>query len=247
MTEWRPELLLLSVLLGVIYFLLLSEFVAQRVGWARRAAFVLALMVLYAAAGPLAPWAQQRLFTAYVGDMLLLTFVLPWLLIAGVPVVLVERAATVQWVARLIHFATRPIIALVLFNALVTATLLPPVLKWNLTLNGFHALLQNLLMLSAVCFWAPVVPRCGASGSMGRGMQLLYIIYSSNFMMPIIVWLFLGDARYPAFSRPTTVCAGDATADLQTGGALMLVTMYLTYGYLAVRLFRRSDESVWYE
>lgn len=247
MTEWRPEVMLLSGLLGVCYFLLLSVFVPQGVGWARRAAFVLALLVLYAAAGPLAPWAQQRLFIAYVGDMLLLTFVVPWLLIVAVPAILVERAATVQWIGRLVGFATRPIVALVLFNALVTAALLPPVVKWNLTLNWFHALLQNLLMLAAVCFWSPLVRRYNGTGGMGRGMQLFYIIYSANFMMPIIVWLFMGDARYSGFNRPASLFGGSATADLQMGAALMLLTMYLTYGWLAVRLFGRSDESVWYD
>ena len=244
---WRPEVMLLAVLLAGSYFALLSALVRERVGWPRRAAFLLALLVLYAAEGPLALWAQQRFFVAYAADMLLLAFVVPWLVIAGVPAALVERAAAVHWIARLVRFATRPVVALVLFNALVTAALLPPVLDWNLTLNWFHAILQNLLMLAALCFWAPIVGRSGPAGRMGRGMQMFYIVYSSNFMMPIIVWLFMGDPWYPVFIHAAAADGASAAEDQQAGGALMLLAMYLTYGYLAVRLFRRSDESVWYE
>ncbi|PWI57821.1 cytochrome c oxidase assembly protein [Sulfoacidibacillus thermotolerans] len=250
---WRPDVVLLVFLLALTFVLFEVRIVRQvaadpqqekRRRWstpARYVAFFVGIVLLYIAYGPLAFYAQTRFFTAYIAQMLIMTMALPWLLVFSLPPSAFSPWLTISWVARTLQFLVQPAFALVTFNALVSVTLLPPILPLMLTVNWVHMIAQFFIFLAAICFWWPLAAPLSKVSALTLGQKLFYITYSANFMMPIIFFLFFSTSPWFPFYH-----AIDALADQQLGSVVMLVTMYVVYGTIALRLYFHQDESIWY-
>ncbi|MCY0874904.1 MAG: cytochrome c oxidase assembly protein [Firmicutes bacterium] len=262
---WRPDVLVLQIVLACIYIMLIRQIasgqlsvkqeqptpsttVKIRAPWRRHLAFSSGLVVMYVAMGPLAFLGEQESFTLYVIQMLTSTMVLPWLLIFSLPYEIIQLLLQIRWIKQILYWWTRPIFAMVLFNGLLTATLIPVVLNHLLADNWLHVIAQNVIFLAAVFFWWPIVSPLPEFPQMGRGLKILYIAYSTNFMMPIIVILLIShNPWYPLLAQGVEQLGFSPLADQQVGGIVMLVAMYLIYGTLGIRLYSRQDESIWYQ
>ena len=262
-TSWRPDVIVFVLLIAAIYALLHRRYAQSgksvlsaseksngnpRSHWIRHTAFFLGLLLLYAAMAPLAQAAQTRLFTVFVFQMLLVTMVLPWLLIFSLPAAVLMRLLRANWLGALLTWLTRPLIALIFFNAVVTATLIPAVLNASVTIDWLHGVIENILFLAAVCFWWPLVYPTRAK-KFSCGMQLLYLFFAANFMMPIIVVLLFSTQPWYAVYNQTPqspAASAERMGDQQLGGVVMLGTMVAVYGGFGARLYLRQDESFWY-
>ncbi|MCI0182171.1 cytochrome c oxidase assembly protein [Sulfoacidibacillus ferrooxidans] len=259
----RPDAVALTVCLAIAYVLLhrlsrkdtlhFATTELYRNQWFHHMAYALGLLLLYVAQGPLADLSETKLFTAYIIQMLLMTMALPWLLVFSLPPFVFTSILSIEWCKRSFHLLVHPAFALVTFNALVSLTLIPPILSLILTVNWVHMLEQMILFLSAVFFWWPIASPVPEVAPLTRGRKLFYIAYSSNFMMPIIFLLFLAD--HPWYSiylsasntrLPLSFLSIEGMADQQLGSLVMLVTMYVIYGAIAIRLYVKQDESIWY-
>lgn len=258
-TIWRPDVLFLLVLLSVLYWIVTRqvhphascEEICNTLFYSLRssdAQFCMGLFVLYLIMGPLAVFAEQYSFTVYVLQMLLGTMVLPRLLVFSLPKCVFQQIMQISWIRQLITLFTKPLIAMVIFNGLVTATFIPSVLNRLLTINWLHAMTENSIFLAAIFFWWPIFHPLSAAQELTRGQKILYIVYSTNFMMPIIVLLVISNHPwYQVFVLGSQTIGINALADQQRGGVLMLMAMYLVYGTLAAVNYIRQDQSVWYE
>lgn len=249
---WRPDVMLFAMLLGAMYLIYRQRVhcqavrvaLSERRDFGETARFFLGLVLLYAAMGPVAYQAETRSFTAYVLQMLTMTTILPWLLVFSLPVAVFEGILSIAWVKGVASVLVRPVIALVVYTGLVTATLVPAVLQALLTCNWLHILASVFEFVAAVCFWWPLASSVPRFPALSRGRQLFYLAYASNFMMPIIVFLFLSTTPwYPVYTQSDAV---SALADQQTGSVVMLCVMYVVYGGLAIRIYSAQDESIWY-
>ncbi|MCY0887374.1 MAG: cytochrome c oxidase assembly protein [Alicyclobacillaceae bacterium] len=220
----------------------------DKLTWRWRLAFFSGLFILYITMGPLATLAEQFSFTAYVLQMVLGSLILPWLLIFSLPPSLIQQLLSIRWMHRILATFTRPIPAMIVFNALLSATLVPWVLDALIRYNWLHVLAQNLIFLAAIFFWWPIVNPLPEFPPLTRGQRILYIAYSSNFMMPIIVLLFISTTSwYPLLASGAREIGLNPLQDQQMGALLMLLSMYIIYGSLAFREFVHHDESVWYD
>ncbi len=259
----RPDVILLIILLALTYLFVVRYSRRHTCegpvialcdqSLYRHAAFTLGLLLLYVALGPLALSAETQSFTAYVIQMLIMTMALPWLLVFSLPKLVFDSILSIPWCRRTIRMCVHPALALVTFNALVSVTLIPPVLDVMLTVNWVHMLAQSILFLSAIFFWWPLVSFFTQFPPLTRGRQLFYIVYSSNFMMPIIFLLFLADHPWYSIYHIETgpvlrlfPFSYASLADQQLGSIVMLVAMYIVYGSIAIRLYLHQDESIWY-
>lgn len=249
---WRPDVMLFAVLLGATHVTYRRRFqdeaapgaLCERRAFGSTARFLMGLVLLYVVMGPVAYLAETRSFTAYVLQMLTMTTILPWLLVFSLPGGIFEALFRIAWIRTLASVLVRPVIALVVYTGLVTATLIPAVLQALLTYNWLHIFASVIEFVAAVCFWWPLSSSVPRFPSLSRGRQLFYLAYASNFMMPIIVYLFLSTTPwYPIYTRYDAV---SALADQQMGSVVMLGVMYAVYGGLAIRIYSAQDESIWY-
>lgn len=255
MAFWRPDVALYVVVLAAIYIRMIWK---RRRAWdshhrlqettshvGRFIAFMSGLLLLYLAQGPLALLAETKSFSAYVTQMLVMTMLLPWLLVFSLPTALLESLFMLEAWQAIWRFFVHPVVALVTFTSVLTIMLLPPVVTAVLSLNWLHMVVTPILFFLAVCFWWPLAsPLTDYDGAMTRGRQLFYLAYASNFMMPVIVYLFL--SQKPWYSVFAHRSLQTALADQQLGSVIMLVSMYVIYGSLGVKIYSAQDESIWY-
>lgn len=254
MAFWRPDVALLVALLGVCYAVFawhlrrssnpFSSPGGVHVGWRRHSAFSSGLILLYVVQGPLQELAQRQSFSAYVLQMLLMTMALPWLLVFSLPSELLASVVRLGWWRSVWRSLVQPVVALVTYTSFLTAMLLPPIQHSIVTVNWLHVIVSPLLFLSAICFWWPLASPLAEVPSLTRGRQLFYLAYASNFMMPVIVYLFL--AQHPWYDVYLSEGPGRALADQQLGSVVMLLAMYAVYGGLAIKIYSVQDESIWY-
>ncbi|MHB1685488.1 MAG: cytochrome c oxidase assembly protein [Bacilli bacterium] len=254
---WRPEALLLLILLACSYFVVTGPLrkhihpgpeLTQR---GNRAAFLALLTLLFIAIGsPLNEWAETRSFVAYIVQMLLMTMGIAWLTILSIPDWLWESLLQAQSVRYVMTRFTKPAIASLTYNLVAAITLLPAVVNASLRISWIHISLQGLLTLAAICFWWPFVSRNHDFPRLKGFSEFIYIVYSTVLMLPITIAILA--AHNPWYTVYQTGAAPyDSRAFLlgvqHAGANVMLIGMLLVYGTLSLRVLTVQDRSFWYD
>lgn len=204
----------------------------RQVGW-----FVAGLVVLWAASDwPVHDIAEERLYSVHMVQHLLLSYVAAPLFLLATPTWLVRLLVGNS---RVLRFLARPVVAGVLYNAVIVFT------HWQNVVNGSvdnavaHYGLHTLLFASSLLMWLPV---CGPVPELRLSLpvQMIYL-----FMMSIVptvpaAWLtFAEGAVYSAYDIPERLWGLSVTDDQQIAGLVMKLVagMYL-WGLIVVLFFR---------
>jgi len=256
--EWdfHPSVVIGVVLLGAVYFYCIGPLRRRKdLGppvqpW-RPFCFVLGLGVMLASLnGPIHDLSDSYLFSVHMAQHLLLTMVLPPLLIAGTPGWLIDAAARPPGLRRLGRFLTHPVVAGVLFSAVL--------LVWH-TVDAYDLMMRNhnvhivthlQFMVTAVILWWPVVSPLPEYPRMAYGPAMLYLFLASIPMMFVGALITLADhVLYPWYASAPRVWGLSPLDDQKLGGLIMWVPGGLYYWagisvlfFLWSRRERRRDE-----
>jgi putative membrane protein len=202
----------------------------RQVGW-----FWCGVVVLWVASDwPLHDLAENYLYSLHMVQHLLLTFVMPpmfWL-------------ATPEWLARLVvrrdtgaytvlRKAANPVVAGVLFNAVVLASHAPVIVNTSVAIGPFHYSVHLALVSTALLMWIPV---CGPWPEL-RLQPLGQCIYL--FMMSIIptvpaAWLTMADSPvYSAYDHLPRLW-GVSVLDDQTIAGLVMKLGDVTFLWMVI-------------
>ncbi len=194
-------------------------------GHARRfTAGVVALAVV--SEWPLGALGAGYLVSVGVLRWVVITFVAAPLLLAGLPGWLVDR-----WLPRgsrrwtVVRALTRWPVALLLFNAVMIGTHLPPVLEGlKVTQLGSFAT-DAAHLLAALAWWWPAVRREPERGALEEPVRAFYLFSSSVLMfVPASFLTFSALPLYGLYELAPPLWLGfDALRDQQLGGILMNV------------------------
>lgn len=243
---WHPWVLALLLLLGVAYGWVTGPMNRHR-GWgpavppSRRASFYLALAVLYLAEGsPLHLLAERFLFSAHMVQHVLLTFVLPPLVITGVPEWLWRWLLRPRPVARLFRALTHPLPALALFNAVYALWHLPVLYQAALHVHGIHMLEHGLLVPTALLMWWPVLSPLPEFPRLSEPAQLLYLFLMSAAQIGVFGYVtFNNQVIYDFYARAHRVWEISPRTDQQLAGAVMKVgATAVILWFMALAFFR---------
>jgi cytochrome c oxidase assembly factor CtaG len=213
----HPEVAAATALLAGAYLLAAGR-VGGAPGW-RRASFLGGLAVLFLALnGPLHDLAEQALASAHMLQHLLLTLALPPLLLAGLP----ERLGR-PLAAPPLRWAARPLPALLLFAAVLSAWHAPALYEWALRDHQVHVLQHLTLMGAGVLLWCPVLSPL-AGDRLTPPARLLYLFLAGIPMVPVAAFLTLSEeVLYPFYGQAATAWGLTPLADQRLGGVLMWV------------------------
>lgn len=250
MSLWHPELI---VMIGLIFFLYLyadrhvGKSAEQQATTKQKVMFAAYLIVLYGAMGsPIDAVAQNRSFSVFVLQMVLMTLVLPWLFLTGIPTWMARAVLQIRWIFRTVRVLTSPFVALIVYYGLASLFLLPVIFEANLKYNWLHIVDAWVLMAAAVFLWWPLLSPAPEIPRLSRGFQLGYILFGTNFMMPIPVLLAISQHLwYNSYNGIAPFHR--LLANQQLGAVLMVVAMIVVYGFRAVLTFASYDGSSWYE
>src|SRR5881396_3198264 len=208
------------------------------------ASFAGALAVLFVALnGPVHNLSDSYLFSAHMAQHLVLTLVFPPLLLYGSPARVLRPLLRPRWVFRFAGWATRPLIAGVIFSAPITLWHFPQFYEAALEHHGLHIVQHLVFLATAVIMWWPVLSPVPELPRASYLAQLLYLFALGLPMSLAGALITLADrVLYPFYVAAPRVWEGLAPlADQQLGGLLMWVvgTIYL-WGAASVVWFRWS-------
>jgi putative membrane protein len=164
----------------------------------QRMYFVLGVLVLWIGADwPLHRLSEDFLFSAHMVQHTLFSLVAPPLLLLGMPPWLLRTILGPPRFMRVARFLTRPVVALVIFNAVIVVTHWPPLVDSSLRSEPLHFLLHVVLVSSAVLMWWPVVDPLPETSRLSEPAKGLYLFLQS--IVPTVPASFLTFADRPIY------------------------------------------------
>ncbi len=203
----------------------------RRFGWAEAVdptkvcLFSLGVCIIYLAEGTyLHDLSEKYLFSIHMVQHLLITMAVPPLLLAGTPDWLARvllRPAVLLKMARLL---THPIVALFLFNGILTFWHIPEFYNLTLTVHEIHIVEHITFITAAIVMWSPImsplpeVPRLPYLG------QLVYL-FAQSFVPVVIggIATFADQTVYTAYESAPRLWGISVATDQQVGGLIMKV------------------------
>lgn len=250
--RWRPDVWLLVIILYGGYRYALAA--ARPPGLPRRSAvtrsqhlcYVAGVTLLWAATdGPMDTIGETYLFSVHMLQFLALTLVVPPLLLLGTPAWLMRHLLASRWIGRVVQTATRPVYAIIVFNAVIVASHWPPVVDLYLRSEIVHLGMHVVWVTTAFAWWWPVVSPLTELPHLSAPLRMGYLFLLS--VLPTIPASFLtfGDSPlYEAYARAAPLIGVGAMTDQRTAGLLMKIGGGLwLWTIIAATFFRWSHES----
>jgi putative membrane protein len=246
--EWdfHPSVVIGVVLLGAVYFYCIGPLRRRKdLGpparpW-RPFCFVLGLGVMLASLnGPIHDLSDSYLFSIHMAQHLLLTMVLPPLLIAGTPGWLIDAAARPPWLRGLGRFLTHPVVAGVLFSAVLLVWHTVDAYDLMMRNHNVHVVTHLTFMVTAVLLWWPVTSSSTLLPRLGSGMGMLYLFLVQLPMQLLGAIITFADAPlYPWYAAAPRTWGLSVLDDQKLGGLLMWIPGNLwIWGAMSVLFFQ---------
>lgn len=215
-----------------------------RFEWGKAVLFYSALVTLFLAeASPLHDLAEIYLFSAHMGQHVILSYVVPPLLIAGTPDWIWRPLLLNRFVRPLARFFTYPLVALLVFDIFFSLWHLPSAYEAALQNSLLHHLEHVIFIATAIFMWWPLLSPLPELPRLGYGGQIIYL-----FLLPVgqffvsALLSFASKPIYPTYINAPRITGLSVTADQQLGGIIMKVSSFFAFGIpLAIAFFR------WYQ
>lgn len=188
---------------------------------------------------PLHDLAETYLYSAHMVQHMLISLVAPPLLLLGCPAWLIRWLLRPKWAAGTVRVMARPLVAALMFNAVIAISHAPFWVDGTLYHHALHFWAHLLLFVVAMFMWFPVVNRLEEFPSLYGMNRLLYLFLQS--ILPNLPAAFLLLSTSVVYKYYATVPHPFMSAinDQQLAGAIMKVggTFYL-WSIITVMFFR---------
>ena len=198
---------------------------------------------------------DTTLFSDHMVQHMLLTLVAPPLLLYAGPITLLLRASSAEtrrrWIfpflhARIVRFLSFPVVAWILFAAVMWGSHFSPLFDASLENEWLHRLEHGLFLASALLFWWPVVGPDPSPWRMQPGAKVLYV----GLQMPQNTFLAVAIAMssvplYPHYVSTIRSWGPTPLEDQQLAGSIMWLggdLVFIGAVILLVLAWMRDDE-----
>jgi putative membrane protein len=210
--------------------------------------FVGAMTLLFAASTwPIHQIGEDYLYSAHMLQHMMLTYFMPPLLLLATPTWLMRLLVGTGRTWRVVTFMTKPVVAAVVFNAVVMVTHIPPVVNASVQTAPLHYSLHLLLVLTAVLMWTPVVGPFHEL-RISDAAKPIYLFLQSVVPTVPAGWLtFAEGVVYKHYNQPVRVWGISPTDDQQLAGAIMKIGGSIFLWALVVFYFFKRFATTWKE
>jgi putative membrane protein len=200
--------------------------------------FLLALTLI----GPLNRVAHERSYAAYIFQQLILVFIVPSLLLGGLPDWMLRPFLLNRWVEPVARVVTRPLFAFVFFSAVFTLVHFPPVCDRVCQARPPYGDVHTVLLITGLVLWFPLLSPLPEYPRMSYPMQIMYIFLLTIPMTAVaapitmaqsVLYVYYVEGPHPLGLTPID--------DQVLGGIIMWVgqAVYLMFVFTAI-FFRWS-------
>jgi putative membrane protein len=195
-------------------------------------------VVFLAEATPLHELSEQYLFSAHmVQHLLLISLAVPMMLV-GTPAWLLRPLLDHPLIGPLMRCATRPVVALVLFNATLAAWHLPQLYDWTLWNHNAHIFEHVTFMATAIFMWWPILSPLPELPRLSYPLQILYLFVQSLAPGVIAALITFSDrVIYPTYGAAPRITDMSALADQQMAGLIMKLAGTFLLWFVATVIF----------
>ncbi len=248
----HPEVWLLNAGLLIAYLAALRFWGPQRAPagrppvetW-RKACFITGVIVLWLSADwPLHDISENHLFSAHMLQHLLYMFVVPPLLLLGLPAWLLRSLVGSGRRLRALRWVTRPVPALLISNAVIVFIHWPAIVDLQVTSEAGHLAIHALLLTGMMLMWWPVIPPLPETASLSQPAKMLYLFLQSFIpTVPASFLTFAAEPLYRIYEGKDLLWGLDAVTDQRISGLLMKIGGGLIlWAVIAFLFFRWSSQ-----
>jgi putative membrane protein len=265
---WRfqphPEvwLLVVAVLFSYIYAVRVLGPAVVKNGPAittkQRNAFIAGVLLLWLASDwPVHDIAEEYLYSIHMFQHMVLSYFMPPLILLAIPKWMFDAVLGAGRVRKTFNWLAKPVIAGVLFNAIVMITHIPQIVNRSVSNAPLHYSMHVLLIVTALLVWVPI---CGPDRKLHlqSGGKMIYLFLMSVVPTVPAAWLtFAEGAVYKHYDTAVRVWGLSVTTDQQiagaimkTGGAIFLwsIVVFLFFkrfsaGFSAEQSYRKNSET----
>ncbi len=227
--QWHPEVwLLVGFLTGAYVYMVrvigpnavpAGQPVISRMN---AVAFPLSMLTLWLASDwPLHDISEEYLYSAHMIQHMMLSYFLPPLALMATPTWLARTLLGDGTLYKVVGFLAKPVVAGVLFNAMVMMLHIPLLVNASLDNGPLHYGLHVLVVGASLLMWLPV---CGPVPEyrMGIAGAMIYLFLQSVVPTVPAAWLtFAEGIVYDAYDKPLRLWGISAVDDQQLAGAVM--------------------------
>jgi putative membrane protein len=166
----------------------------------RRAWYSGVAIMLVASGYPIHDLAEKTLISFHMIEHMLLGYVVPPLLLIGLPRWLAEQTIAHRRIVGFVRPFVTPVVGFFAFNIAIVSIHWPAAIAWQNTTEWAHFVVHVVFFLTAVSLWMPVFSPTPALPRLGRPGQMMYLFL--NTIIPIVPASFLtfGDSvLYPVY------------------------------------------------
>ncbi|WP_088005797.1 cytochrome c oxidase assembly factor CtaG [Indiicoccus explosivorum] len=205
---WSPVFIGVLVFLTVLYFLITVKWrhefeVSEPLTRKEAAAFLSGMVLLYIIKGSPVDLLGHILFSVHMTQMAFLLFLVPPLLIAGIPAWVWAAFIRLPVIRTVFKVMGLPYIPLFLFGVIFSFYHLPMVfdiIKQDATLHGVYTL---ILFLSAFFMWWPIMNTLHDTYQVHGLTRVIYIVAGGAMLTPACALIIFGDVPfYATYSDP---------------------------------------------
>jgi putative membrane protein len=249
---WNPVLLLLVIVAGFVYGKLVNsnkESIpgAEPVSLRQKVAFYTGLALFYIGQGsPINYIGHHYLFSIHMLQQTILYLTVPIFIWTGLPEWMLRPLVKNQWVHALLSFFTKPLIAIFMFNILLSFYHMPfimdAVMKNSIWLLGYHI----VLLVTAFLMWFPVFSPLPELDKLSDLKKIGYIFANGMLLTPACALIIFSNTLiYDMYTNVNVPFAHlSPLDDQQLGGVLMKIIQEIVYGsvlaYVFFKWYRRD-------
>lgn len=247
---WSPYFFSFILLIGILYFLYTGPW-RKRFGDVEaptvktQLLFYGGLLLLYIVKGSPIDLMSHIMMGAHMIQMALLYFLVPILLIRGIPAWMAQRFIELPVVKPVFTLFTFPLMGLAFFNSLFPIYHIPVIFDFSKASQSAHIFITVLLFIAAVFMWWPIVATVKKYDTLQPLLKIGYLVISA-FLVSIACALiiFANDPMYEAFSsngawiQSLTLCVpSDVLTGLTDAGALSGPDMFSPFSLVEDQQF----------
>ena len=185
-------------------------------------AFIAGVLMLWVASDwPIHDISEEYLYSVHMFQHMMYSYFVPPLVLLATPYWLFDLIFSSNRSRRVINFATKPVIAGVLFNLVIMITHIPVLVNQSVSNGPLHYALHVLVITSSMLMWFSV---CGPDKQrhLSYGGKTIYLFLMSVVPTVPAAWLtFAEGAVYKHYDIAVRVWGLSVTTDQQVAGAIM--------------------------
>jgi putative membrane protein len=243
-TNWDLGLNLIFITGAILYLLVTGRWRNrfpgnEPVSGKQKVLFLTGWLIYYFAMGSPLQLLAHELFSMHMMQMSLLFFVVPPLLLLGMPADLLRMVFRNRVVKAIFSFFTRPVISLFFFNVLIWFYHVPVIFDAIMGSHLLHYVSHGLLMFAAVCTWWPIIAPLPEMDRLKPLMKLGLIVGNSVLLTPACALIIFTDVvLFRSFAEMSTlVPVMSPIQDQQLGGVIMKIMQEIVYIFAICLIF----------